>query len=77
MQELQHHARNYLIEHVKCDPTRKSIELPGLIRTYWGDFGNNKLRVLKMIMKATGLNLSDQQLKIEFAAIDWTPLLAL
>jgi hypothetical protein len=54
------HARNYLLEHVKI---RKSVELPGLIRIYWSDFGGNRMKVLKMIITTTAGSKISSELK--------------
>jgi len=52
--EIKSYARQYLIDSIKFYQNRKSIELPGILKVYWADFGGNRSKVLKMISNVTG-----------------------
>jgi hypothetical protein len=52
--ELARHAKKFIQRHVKLDPLQKSIELPGLIKMYWMDFGGNRAKVLKNLSHLSG-----------------------
>lgn len=89
-QDLKRHARRYFLDHVKMDPVQKSIELPGLIRVYWTDFGGHRVKVLRLIKHlVSGTQLATDlkpfvdpdtaaaKPKVEFAPIDWRPMFIL
>jgi hypothetical protein len=83
---MKRHTRKYFQEHVKIDPVQKSVELPGLMRIYWSDFGGNRSKVLKIISQMSGPQFAADMKpyladgvkpKVEFATIDWTPMIIL
>ncbi len=91
-EDLRKSARIYVERLVKVDAKNKLIELPGLFKLYWNDFGGNQKSVLKYVVRLLHSGkLSDalkvvlgydkdnnrdlSQVKIEFASIDWMPLL--
>jgi hypothetical protein len=87
-QDLKRHARRFFQDHIKLDPVQKSIELPGLIRVYWSDFGGHRVKVLRMISLLAGSQFSADikpylgtdpgaKPKVEFAPIDWRPMFVL
>lgn len=84
--EMKRHTRKYFQEHVKIDPVQKSVELPGLMRIYWSDFGGNRSKVLKIISQMSGPSFAAEMKpylvdglkpKVEFAQLDWTPMIIL
>lgn len=86
--ELKYYARRFFHEYVKLDPQAKTITLPGLMRIYWADFGGNRAKVLRTIAQLSGSAFASEmkpymnpmeglKAKVEFAKIDWTPLLSI
>lgn len=87
--ELKKCARAYVSRLVRIvDANNKVIELPGIFKIYWSDFGGNRLKVLKFISKLIHgcpiyeelkpLLFSSEQfknVKIDFAPYDWSPVL--
>jgi hypothetical protein len=84
--EIKKQARKFLLDNIRVDHANKSIEMPGLVRIYWTDFGGNRLKVLKLISQVCGSKfqtelaplLSDgAKPKVEFSVLDWTPMVVL
>ena len=86
-EDMNHHARRFLLEYVKSDPVVRSICLPALLRIYWSDFGGSRYRVLKSIGAITGPEMANNlkpymspteglRAKVEFSKLDWTPIIA-
>lgn len=87
-EEMKYFARRFFHEFVKLDPFNKTITLPGLMRVYWADFGGNRAKVLRVIAQMSGSAfatelkpylspLEGMRAKVEFAKLDWTPLLSI
>eukprot|EP01038_Epipyxis_sp_PR26KG_P006958 gene6958-9513_t len=85
-EEMKKFARRYIQTNVRLDPIQKSVELPGLIKIYWADFGGNRAKVLKMIynmseaqfasdLKPYMASIEGTKPKVEFAPVDWTPFM--
>ena len=86
--EIKYYSRRYLHEHVKLDPTARTITLPGLMRIYWADFGGNRAKALRIVAQIAGSQFASEmkpyqspleglKAKVEFAKIDWAPLLSI
>lgn len=87
-EELMRCARRFILEHVRLDPLQKSIELPGLLKVYWADFGGSRMKVLKTIAQLGGSQFAAElkpymsmregnKPKVEFTNLDWTPIISL
>ncbi len=89
---MRKYARQYISKHIRIDLSSKNLELPGLLKTYWADFGGNKLKVLRRVtrdMKGAGKEYDDllqiskenfdllKTIKLSFSNLDWTPCLLL
>ena len=86
--EMKYYARRFFLEFVKLDPVNKTITLPGLMRIYWADFGGNRAKVLRVIAQLSGSQFAAElkpyfsplegiRAKVEFAKLDWTPMLSI
>mgnify|MGYP000666284092 CR=1 FL=1 len=86
--EIKYYSRRYFHEYVKMDAHAKTITLPALLRIYWADFGGNRAKVLRTIAQLSGSQFAAEmkpymspmeglKAKVEFAKLDWTPLLSI
>jgi hypothetical protein len=86
--EIKYYSRRFFHEYVKLDAGNKTITLPALMRIYWADFGGNRAKVLRTIAQLSGSQFASEmkpymsplegiRAKVEFAKIDWAPLLSI
>jgi hypothetical protein len=86
--EIKYYSRRFFHEYVKLDAAGKTITLPAIMRIYWADFGGNRAKVLRTVAHLSGSQfaadmkpymspLEGIKAKVEFAKLDWTPLLSI
>ncbi len=86
--DMKRQAKRFFQEHVSLDPIQKSIQLPGLLRVYWTDFGGHRSKVLKMVIALSSAQFQNDikpyisggegaKPRVEFAPMEWKPMFIL
>ena len=86
--DMKRQAKRFFQDHVSLDPIQKSIQLPGLLRVYWTDFGWHRNKVLKMVMALSSSQFQNDikpyisgpegaKPRVEFSPMEWKPMFIL